>query len=107
MKVDIIDFDVFNEMSGDTADDGWMLGNCAIAGDVAHDDTLQRANRNTLRSAHPHAQAQKERRVANVTHCDPHKSDVLEARAINRSKGKAATAFEDTVGNSNVLEAAV
>src|SRR5262245_50358142 len=78
-----------------------------VAGDVADQHALERANRNARGATQARSEPQEQRRVADVAHRDPCHGDVLHGAAIDRLEREAAAAFKDAVCNGNVPEAAV
>jgi len=77
------------------------------ADQVTNQDAAQRTNRNAGGTAHAAAQAHEDRRGRYVTHCHVDNGSIFEKPSIRGFQRQALTAFEDAVGNRNVLKAAV
>src|SRR5215475_4482490 len=78
-----------------------------MTGDVADQYPFERPDREPGGAAHARAQAQENRRIADVAHGDPDHRDVFHDPAIHRLQRQAAAALEDAVSDGNVFESTV
>src|SRR5262249_61722580 len=78
-----------------------------MTGDVADQHPFKRTDRDLRGATHARAQAQENRRVADVAHGHADHRNVFHDSAIHRLQREAAAALEDAVSDGNVPESAI
>src|SRR6185437_11624922 len=78
-----------------------------MAGDIADEHPVERADRDLPGAAHARAETQENRRVTNVAHGKSDHGDVFHDPAIYRLQREPAAALEDAVADGNVPESTI
>src|SRR5262249_60083258 len=105
--VNIIQPNIFDFVTRNTADDRPEAGCCVRADDIADEHTPQLADGHSFRSAHASSQPHEDWSIADVAHGDVRNSYVFKQRPVHRLKRQSAAEVEHAIGNRNVLESAV
>src|SRR6267142_6456253 len=95
-------------MTGDAANNGCILWIGVVDDDVTDDNASQSAHCGLLFGpTRAIAEPQKDWRVADIAHSDVCNRHVFEQRSVNGLEGEAPGVIKDTIGDGDVLEAAV
>jgi len=107
VKVYIADLQIFDEVARYSADDRAEFRKRSVAGDIADQDALHAADDSVLRTPHAGSKAKEHRRVGQIAHSNPDKTEVFTQSSIHCFQRQTTTAVEDAIRDSDVLEASV